>query len=299
MENISHLSREKFLDCNWNFDLSQDEHYGYSSIMRSLQATARNMLEEGKTDEHRIFELLSRVASMVLVPSSINEPFKPIFQDFEQGRRSLIPDDLNAQELSFLESIIEDINEPYLKARLADLVWLLKKPRNPNFAKLAIDAYSSIVINEELWNRGVGICWERATQLSLQLRDSERLATIKSELFSAFLLQYPNQKLMNFWIADLLHRLKIDHEIREKMATNLQEQAKNLKVGRDFNLARSYYELAGKLFQKSSLEDQRVECLYEIAQSFELEAELNASQSNLLANTYFENAILCSNRTKY
>ena len=40
---------------------------------------------------------------MTLAPNSINEPFKPISQDYQAGRRSAIPEDFTAEELVFFE----------------------------------------------------------------------------------------------------------------------------------------------------------------------------------------------------
>ena len=78
MENLLDHAREKFLECNWELDIPENDHYGYSTIMQSLQASAKSMLDARRTEQHTVLELLSRAASMRLIPSSLNEPFKPI-----------------------------------------------------------------------------------------------------------------------------------------------------------------------------------------------------------------------------
>ena len=186
VENTLEFNRDTFIECNWSYDVQSDDRYGYSSIMRCLQKHSNEMLEKGKTAHSRTLDLLARCASMMLEASSINEPFKAYFQDFQGGRRSALPDDFAEEELIFFEEIIDDVNEPLLKARLSDLLWLLRKPKNPEHAKLAIDSYVSQPIEDEAWLRGLNDCWERAARLCLQIRDFDRLDAIKGRLFSAF-----------------------------------------------------------------------------------------------------------------
>src|SRR5690606_9242067 len=116
----------------------------------------------------------ARATSMMLTPGSINEPFKPFLQDFQAGRRSAIPEDFTTEELVFFETILDDLNEPWLKARLADLLWLCKKPKNPNHVKLAIKSYLVHTIDSETWHRDVNDCWERAARLAMQIKDRDK-----------------------------------------------------------------------------------------------------------------------------
>ncbi|MFP5066190.1 DUF4209 domain-containing protein [Acinetobacter pittii] len=291
MVNNEYLTREKFLECNWNNEIPENEHYNYLTIMRSLEASARSMLDAGKNDEHKILELLSKVASMLLDPNSLNEPFKPFFQDFQNKRRGIIPDDFTMDELSFFEQILGDVNEPSLKARLADILWLLKSPRNPDYARIAIDSYTSASINEEGWHRGVNTCWSRAIQLSMQIKDYDSLDEIKGRLFSAFSVEYSNLKYMNFWIADLMDKFKIDKDFEKDIADSLFIRASNYKAQHDYFTARSYLELAAKKYKKCGSEDDWINSLVEIAETFELEAVSRSKDSNLVANSFYENAI--------
>src|SRR5690606_34314701 len=191
MKNSLALTRDIFLECNWAYDLPPDDRYGYSSVMSCLQKHSMEMLEQGKTEHSKTLDLLARSASMMLAPRSINEPFKAYSQDFQAGRRSALPDDFTEEELMFFEAILNDVNEPWLKARLADLLWLLRKPKNLEHAKAAIDSYISQQLDDETWHRDVKDCWERAARLCMQVRDFDRLSAIKDQLFSAFCSEYP------------------------------------------------------------------------------------------------------------
>jgi tetratricopeptide (TPR) repeat protein len=291
METSLEMTREIFIECNWNYDVSPEKHYGYSSVMSCLQKSAKEMDEAGRPNHAKVLELLSRAASMMLRPNSLNEPFTAYFQDFQAGRRSSQPEDFTAEELIFFETILNDIDELWLKARLADLLWLLRKPKNPEHAKIAIDSYVSNPIDSEMWHRDVRNGWERAARLCMQIRDSDRLEGIKNNLFSAFCAEHPRSKFMTLWVADLLDQLKIDRDFKEDIASSLFEIALELKHDGDFHSARSYFELAAKKYQQCSEEQGWLDAHIAIADCFELEGDSRSAGSNMVANSFYENAI--------
>lgn len=291
MTNSLGFTRDLFLECSWVYDVPPDDRYGYSSVMRCLQKYSKSLLEQGKKEHSEALDLLARSASMMLVPNSINAPFKAYLQDFRVGRRSALPDDFTPEELAFFEEILNDVREPWLKARLADLLWLLRKPKKPEHAKAAIDSYVSQPIDDETWHRDVNDCWERAARLCMQIRDFERLNVIKRQLFSAFCSEYPRSKFMTLWIADLLDNLKVDSDFIEEIAASLHEKAKDLLRYGDFHSVRSYLELASKKYLQCGDENGWLESLIAIAESFELEADSRSSESNMVANSFYEHAI--------
>ena len=104
---------------------------------------------------------------MILSPDSANEPFKPF--SVSQNGRSPIPDAFSETDVAFFAEIVETIDDPWLKARLADLVWLKQRPRNHQFALAAIDSYRAIPLDTETWLRGGKQCWQRAIGLTRML----------------------------------------------------------------------------------------------------------------------------------
>jgi len=228
---------------------------------------------------------------MMLMPDSLNEPFRPIFVDYQTGQRSRIIGDHNKEELEFFECILDSLEEPWLKARLADLLWLCSTPKNPDHAGVAIRSYLAHPINSKSWNRDVGKCWERAARLAMQIGERKKIDDIKNKLFQAFKLEYPDCMYMPFWLARHLDRLNLDFEFREFMAVRLFELGANLKDKFHFDAARSYLDLAARKFEQSSDEKGRVDSLLSIADCFEKEGDSRLSGSNLVANSFYENAI--------
>ncbi|MGS3377060.1 DUF7380 domain-containing protein, partial [Klebsiella pneumoniae] len=249
-----------------------------------LQKSSKEMLDRGKTEHSKTLELLARAASMMLTPSSVNEPFKAYFHDFQTGRRSTLPEDFTEDELTFFDEIISDLNEPWLKSRLADILWLLKRPRNIEYAKLAITSYISLPIDGATWVCDVNKCWERAARLCIQIKWLEKLKEIKESLFLAFCLEYPTEKFMALWIAELLDNLGIDSDFIADIALSLQKNAVYLKKQGDFYSARQYLELLSKKYQQCSNEEGYLNSLIEMAECFELEADSRSSGSNMVTN---------------
>lgn len=291
MATQSTFTLEQFTACDWQYDISPDEQYGYSSVMQSLQALAKEKREAGEAEQAELLGLLARAASMMLVPGSINEPFKPFVQDFNAGRRSAIPEDFTEQELVFFETIISHVDDIWLKARVADLLWLCKKPKDPDLARVAIEAYMSHPIDSKNWRRGVDDCWERAARLATQIKEQQAVDSIKHQLFAAFGLEYSGSEFMPLWLANQLDKLQLDFGFREDIAQRLFMLGTSLKERGKFDGARSYLELAAKKSQQINDEESRLASLLAIADCFEMEADSKVTKSNIVANSFYENAI--------
>lgn len=140
-------------------ELSKDENfYGYSTISTWLNEKVKN-LENGKLKAE--LELYSKICFMILIPRSMNEPLKESMNFFEYGR-SARPEDLSEEEIEMLDTTYENLTNAWLKARVAEILWLLKKPKNINWIQTAIDCYLIMKETKENWLKDVGICHERA-----------------------------------------------------------------------------------------------------------------------------------------
>lgn len=284
-------TRNDFFACDWNYNVDAKNHHGYSSIMQSLEECIKEKAKSGLETQQNTLTLLSRLVSMRLSPTSLNEPFSPFFHDIQAKRRSPLPGDFTEDELQFFDEILADIAEPWLKSRLADLLWLCKKPRNPDYAKTAIDSYTSHSLNSDTWHRDVNNCWERAARLSMQLKDFGRLDKIKNQLFTAFKAECSNCKFMALWLAELMDKLNIDCNVTDDIAFTLFNIGNDLVDLGDFNSARSYYELSVKKYKQSDDTNGWLESLVALANCFEKEADSRVASSNMVANSLYENAV--------
>ena len=104
---------------------------------------------EDREAHAKVLRLLGEACSMMLSSDKSNEPFEPLVRI--GGSRSTMPDDFTDSEIDFFAQIVDSIDKPTLKGRLADLVWLLRQPRNVKFALDAIDSYTQVPLDVDNW----------------------------------------------------------------------------------------------------------------------------------------------------
>lgn len=198
------VSLQDFQASGWKEAIALATREGYSAMWQALSAAARSAIAQGRVEHGKVLWLLADACSMMLVPSSPNEPFKPfaVFHD----RRSVIPDDLLDSDIAFFAEIVDEIDDPWLKARLSDLVWLKGKPRNLAFALNAIDAYRCLPLDTDTWLRGGQECWSRAISLARMLGRGagDRLNQMEETIMAAFDAADRDDGFLGLWLADLL-----------------------------------------------------------------------------------------------
>ena len=177
------LTKEDFFSCGWKAALTEANPKDYPQVHRAFSAAAKKADDENRQAHSKALSLLSIACSMELSSKSRNEPFKPLMQSPEG--RTHIPDDFSEADIDFFAEIASEIDDPRLKARLADLVWLKRRKgvdRFP-FVLMAIDAYREIPLNS-----GTRECWERAIVLAKSIGKGagDRLDQIESSIIGAF-----------------------------------------------------------------------------------------------------------------
>ena len=173
-------------------------------MWQSLSAAARTAVEKGKPSEGKALWLLADACSMTLKPSSPNEPFKPFM--VMDGKRSSLPEDFQESDVTLFSQFSEEVDDVWLQARLADLAWLLIKPRSPKHGLLAIHAYRHVPLDHEIWIRGGRECWARAISLARMLKAgaSDRMKEIEATIIEAFEVANANDGFLTLWLANLL-----------------------------------------------------------------------------------------------
>ena len=159
-----------FNEANWEHTTLEGQSPCYSSLMRSLQGLSKIKDEAGQQEQADVLALLAQVASMRLSPNKINQPLQPLFIDYQNDNRAVAPEDFSNEELEFLDSVLSLVTDPWLKARIADLLWISKKPKDPSYARKAIDAYIAHEIDISTWEFDVKHCYARGLALCRQLK---------------------------------------------------------------------------------------------------------------------------------
>lgn len=220
------LTVEDFTDCGWKEVLEGAKDKNRRLVYSAFSEAAKQALEEGRQAHGKALWLLADACSMLLSPDSANEPFKPVM-DFRPsgGGRSAIPDDLSEADLVFLAEIVETINDPWLKARLADLVWL--RTQKADLALEAIDAYQLIPLDGKIWEHGARDCWKRAIKLARMLGRGagNRLKDMETKIIESFHAATQKKKILALDLADLLKDTKLGRSHAQELAQGLESIA--------------------------------------------------------------------------
>jgi hypothetical protein len=115
------------------------ESYELSEAYRRAGQAAGAKAEGLGTAEARLFVMLSAVTGMHLKAHERDEPFGPMMA-MADGRRTAVPADFRDGHVDLLANLATRTANPVLRARLADLAWLLDRKRG-KLGGLAITAY--------------------------------------------------------------------------------------------------------------------------------------------------------------
>ncbi|MGR0483011.1 MAG: DUF4209 domain-containing protein [Candidatus Electronema sp. V4] len=280
---------ESLRNSGWKAAIKASDCKGYASISTALSTAARTAIENGQLFEGNSLRLLANACSMMLNPSSPNEPFKPLMV-MNDGRRSSLPIDFQKSDINLLAEFVEEVDDPWLQARLADLLWLLVKPRSPKHALLAIDAYCKIPLDSDTWRQDGRECWARALRLSLMLNAADRRSQIEAAIFTAFNNAEQKDGFFALQLADLIALNRLGNDHRQPVAIKLEEMARAFDVEGAWPQSRGYFEAAATWHRKSNNVTKATEMTVGIAESWVKQGEQIHSQPFFAAD-FYEDAI--------
>lgn len=287
---------EDFHACGWKEAVRgiADDDFGYPAFWGALSKAARSAIEDGRQAHAKVLWLLADACSMMLRPNSLNEPFKP-FAAF-QDRRSALPEDFGPENLAFFARILDQVEDAMLKARLADLLWLVGKPRQMAHALAAVDGYRSVPLTPEIWIRGGQECWERAFALAFILKKGagERIEGMQGQMLDTLMAVTVQDKFFGVKLAKLLRSNRLTGNHGPDIAQRLETLARAFEENGDVFAARAFFEESACWFRWLDQQEKYAEMTAAQAETYAKEAAFHASDtapSNMVANGLYEKAI--------
>jgi len=278
---------DDFRRCGWEAAINAPERDGYYGMSQALLKAAGQALDEGKTAEGKVLWLLSDACSMQLRPDSISEPFKPSV--LMHYGRSALPQDFQSADIELFDQMSAEIADPWLKARLADLTWVLKKKYAS--AICAIDAYRQIPLDSETWLRGARECWERCMCLTRLLRGGA--GTRMDEIETAFLGRIRSSDrsgaILALGLSQLLMAYGLARAYCMEIGEKLEAFARLLAGENKHYHAHPYFEAAIAWYTRNADRAKARQLTICIAEGFANEA--SAHNSRAVAAGLFEKAI--------
>ncbi len=111
--------------------------------LAEIYETAYNQHEQASEETlARVFNLIFHILFMHFKPEDVAEPYGPIMH--MNGRHTMIPSDLRGEQSDILATVVPNVNNPGLRARLSDIAWINNRRRS-DMAHLAINAYCDAV----------------------------------------------------------------------------------------------------------------------------------------------------------
>jgi len=124
----------------------------YNAIVRGLKSVCDSMLQDeymnaakNNRSNNPAFDVYRILAAVMSLHFRLNDKSGPYgAQMVLAGKRTSIPEDWRGQQNDHFFEILEEIEHPALRARLADVVWLNDR-RKSSAAKIAVTAYCECV----------------------------------------------------------------------------------------------------------------------------------------------------------
>lgn len=273
------VTRDDFLNSHWQDVINSCESKTCSEYSRAFWQQAKQAEEIGKVKEQKIFELLAAVTNTMLRQESIEEIFKEFFQN------------ITDEQTDFLSEITPDISDPELQARIADLLWSIK--RNYRMAQVAIPAYlhsATELEDPEQWTQ----CYdriERAFQLARLI--NHEVDTVISYI-ETVLDRYQGEDPL--WLSANLMRLlqkdKIGNPV--KYAALAEKAAMRFENAHHWDEARSYWEIKAIWHRREEDREKELTASMSAAETYIKKAEYIVKQdspSYLRASSLLEQAL--------
>jgi hypothetical protein len=271
---ISELTLDDFQRIGWqeavaNCDKKTCDYY---SIVFREKAADFQLLKDFNASE--AFVLLSDVTSMMMRLDTPNL-FTPCM--IMQNSRSAKVEDFSEEVLAVFSALLQDIKDPEIKARLADVIWI--RQRKHQMARLAVDSYlesARRLEHPENWTYNIDRI-ERALQLAAQIEKGGELFINAVRYIEEILDRYKGTDPL-FFSAKLMEILqKYRQGDSEKYALLALKIASDAEIKGQWFKAREYWLVKSKWHIKKEEITDKHDALTRYAMTFVHEAELKSS----------------------
>ena len=276
VKNIEQLL-DAFRACGWSEILDQVGDRDYVHLAQAFLDASAEAREKCDDVHSYVLRLIALACSMWL---SNNDPHKPFESGFViRGKQSITPDGFTEDEIGFFTAIIDCIDHPLLKARLADLIWLRHMPRDPKFVIIAIDNYIQFPLNSTRWHTGGHQCWHRAIGLSRIVRPitDNKLNEIESLLIKEINSVTAKFEVPVLQLADALKSNGLGNNQANMVANKLEHLACQIVKDGNYDSGSHYYSAAAEWFAYSGDDDKCVDMIVAQAETLAKEATARAT----------------------
>jgi hypothetical protein len=231
--------------------------------------------ERHATEPDTGWDVLGQVFDFLFRPQDAAAPFHPML--VMDGKRSMIPDDLDDDQLNALAETLKVIDDPEYRARVCDVLWLRR--RNPAAARDAVAAYlasGARLEDLEHWVPSLERL-ERAVRLARQVEPKGELPRRVLSHLEARVLHFDGEDPSYFSLKamEILDEFKFGDSAT---LANISGRIADASCSSgDFERARCHYAVQARFLRRAGQVDEaeaalciRAECYVQEAESQEL-----------------------------
>ena len=268
---------DEFLAASWQAAI--ETSLTYAALSTALQIEATNV-KDTHPDWFAGLMILASAASLAFDHSNFSQPFVPAM--ILGNRRTAAVSDFSDEHLEFIRAVLDRIQSTLLRARLADMLWVLKKDFTAAF--VALSAYSMVPLDPDQWHEIGGDCCERSVELSVRLgkATADRLALIR-ETLTAHLDKFTEAGMYAVNIARLIGRTRPSTSESAPIAQRLEARGIELDSNGSESLARAYYRASADWYIRAHQPEQAIAVRIRLADSWLSEVTRRAESEPVVA----------------
>ena len=263
------LTPDDFRNSDWAAVIAQVTAKECLAYYEAFRARAEEAQAEGNEKNRSLFQLLSEICSFGFEPHNTVEPFPPRMR--LGNARWPIPTDVADEDLAVLAQVLPEVQDPELRARIADLLWV--RNRDHHHAELAIDAYlaSSLALEDGPVFQFSIHRVERALRMAVMLRNADLFNRVVNHIEAVIDRQETKEALRCAHLMDLLIEFRAGDATTQ--ATHTRISAEQAAARGDFEAARRLWQLASRWFNRAKDEANRKASLAAAAETFVSQAD--------------------------
>ena len=261
------VTKEDFLQSGWKEVIS-----GLERSSSALLDAERRAFDDGQLSRGKVLSILRNACSWGELPENVTE----------------LPEGVTEAEIAFFAEIVDEIDDHWLKAHLAHLVWHYQHPRNIKFALDAIDSYRSIPLDVETWV-WANEFWDRAIRLALSIKKSghRHLLDIEDAIIQKLESATCEGRYFGRELVKLLKSNKLGKSRATEIATKLESMTLGFESDNEHLVAADYYQAAADWFELAYDTAKFVEMTLGKAESLVKKGDERLSSEKPMVAAYF------------
>lgn len=255
----------------------------YHNVYHKAALIAEECKDSPSTHVYAFLAILTNFVPKFDTPA---DPYGPMFVFHD--KRGCIPSDLSESDIAALQKVAPKTKDPALRARLHDVLWVLKKDHNAcaEAAKQYFEAGDRLNTNKD-WVYAES-CYKRGMQLAALLgRSKDLYRDLSDRLVVAVRKSLRGQDARPVRFMNLLLEFKCGDP--NEFASAAERSAKKWEQQKDYFKARMRWEVAIDLYRWAKNGDKEKECRLAYAETYVSEAKQKGSgpDGSGLAGTHF------------